>query len=578
MKALNPKKTIKRLWNYLKKEKTQLGIMIFFVLFATIFSVLSPYLLSVAVDKFLGREDIMPLLYLCILLVLLYTLTSLFRWAQNFIMARVSEQAMYQLRKDLFRHLEKLDLSFFDRNKKGDLMSRFTNDITIIDDALSEAVIQIVSSVISLIGITIIMFIMNPILALTTIITVPIFFFVVVKIGVASGKYFMQQQNSLGTLNSHAEEMMTGMKVIKSYCKEKESVLEFEHYNNELRDVSIKAELYSNLVIPANIAVSNIGYVLLIAVGAIMTVKGSATVGTILAFVTYSDMFRRPINQLATLYASIQAALAGAERVFEIMDQKIEITDIKNPVLFENIEGKVTLEHVDFGYGPKKMILKDINLEVKAGESIALVGPTGAGKTTIINLITRFYDIDKGIIKIDGIDITKVKQRDLRLKIGVVLQETHLFKGTVKENIKYGNMLATDEQVIEASKKAQAHQFIHRLPDGYDSLVEEEGSNFSEGERQLIAIARAILADPDILILDEATSNVDTRTEMQINQGMKELMNGRTSFVIAHRLSTIRNADTILVLNHGEIIEKGNHEELLKQKGFYYELYMSQFE
>lgn len=578
MKAVNPKKTIKRLWNYLKKEKLQLGIMIFFVLFATIFSVISPYLLSVAVDQFLGKEDMRPLFYLCLLLVILYTLNSFFRWMQNFIMARVSEQAMYELKKDLFHHLEKLDLSFFDRNKKGDLMSRFTNDITIIDDALSEAVIQIVSSVISLIGITVIMFVMNPILAITTIITVPIFFFIVVKIGVASGKYFMKQQNSLGTLNSHAEEMMTGMKVIKSYCKEKESVSEFEHYNNELRDVSIKAELYSNLVIPANIAVSNIGYVLLIAVGAIMTVRGGATVGTILAFVTYSDMFRRPINQLATLYASIQAALAGAERVFEIIDQKVEITDIKNPVLFENIEGNVTLEHVDFGYGPKKMILKDINLEVEAGKSIALVGPTGAGKTTVVNLITRFYDINHGVIKIDGIDITKVKQKDLRLKIGVVLQETHLFKGTVKENIKYGNMLATDEQVIEASKKAQAHQFIHRLPDGYDSLVEEEGSNFSEGERQLIAIARAILADPDILILDEATSNVDTRTEMQINQGMKELMNGRTSFVIAHRLSTIRNADTILVLNHGEIIEKGNHEELLAQKGFYYELYMSQFE
>lgn len=578
MKATNPKKTIKRLWGYLKRDKKKIWVVTFFVLFATISSVLAPFLLSVAVDQFLGKSDTKPLLFLCLILALLYSLTAFSRWINNFIMTKVSGKAMYNLRKDLFNHLEKLDLSFFDQNKKGDLMSRFTNDITIIDDALSEAVIQIISSVIMLIGVTIIMFVMNPILAITTIATVPIFFFAVVKIGVASGKYFTKQQNNLGKLNSHAEEMMTGMKVIKSYSKEAESISEFETYNNRLRDVSIKAELYSNLVIPANIAVSNIGYVLLIAVGSILTVRGNASVGSILAFLTYSNMFRQPINQLATLYASIQSALAGAERVFEIMDKKIEILDVKTPIPFEHIEGKVSLQHVDFGYVPQKLILKDINLEVRPGESIALVGPTGAGKTTIINLLTRFYDISRGVIEIDGIDISKVRQKDLRLKIGVVLQDTYLFKGTVKENIKYGNMNATDEEVVEAAKKAQAHQFIHRLPDGYHSLVEEEGSNFSEGERQLIAIARAILADPDILILDEATSNVDTRTELQINQGMKELMNGRTSFVIAHRLSTIRNADTILVLNHGEIIERGNHDTLLKQKGFYYDLYMSQFE
>ncbi len=577
-KALNPKQTMKRLWGYLKKDRLKLGFVTFFVLFATVASVIAPYLLSVAVDQFVGKEDMKPLLFLCIALVILYLLITFSRWITNYIMVRISEQSMYYLRTDLFQHLEKLDLSFFDQHKKGDLMSRFTNDITIIDDALSEAVIQIISSVLMLVGVTVIMFIMNPFLALATIVTVPIFFWIVVKIGVASGKYFMKQQDNLGKLNGVSEEMMTGMRVIKSYCKEDESVLEFEQYNNALREVSIKAELYSNLVIPANVAVNNIGYVLIIAVGSIMTVFGHATVGNILAFVTYADMFRRPINQLATLYASIQAALAGAERVFEVMDQPIEIVDVKEPISFDHVEGFVSLEHVHFGYTKNKPILKDINLEVSKGESVALVGPTGAGKTTIINLLTRFYDVSDGVIKIDGIDISKVKQKELRKKIGIVLQDTHLFKGTVKENIRYGNKFATELEVIEASKKAQAHQFIHRLPNGYDSIVEEEGSNFSEGERQLIAIARAILADPDILILDEATSNVDTRTELQINQGMKELMNGRTSFVIAHRLSTIRSADTILVLNHGEIIERGNHEQLLAQKGFYYDLYMSQFE
>ncbi len=577
-KALNPKKTLKRLWSYLKKDRLKLGIVTFFVLIATVSSVLAPYLLSVAVDQFVGKENMRPLFFLCIILVFLYLLVTFSRWVTNYIMVGVSEQLMYRLRTDLFDHLEKLDLRFFDQHKKGDLMSRFTNDITIIDDALSEAVVQIISSVLMLLGVTVIMFIMNPLLALTTIITVPIFFWIVVKIGVASGNYFMKQQENLGKLNSAAEEMMTGMRVIKSYCKEEDSVLEFERYNHDLKEVSVKAELYSNLVIPANVAVNNIGYVLIIAVGSIMTVYGYATIGNILAFVTYADMFRRPINQLATLYASIQAALAGAERVFEVMDQKIEVTDVENPVLFDSIEGFVSLEHVYFGYTKDKPILKDINLEVSKGESIALVGPTGAGKTTIINLLTRFYDVDHGVIKIDGIDISKVRQNELRKKIGIVLQDTHLFKGTVKENIRYGNEFATDLEVIEASKKAQAHQFIHRLPNGYDSIVEEEGSNFSEGERQLITIARAILANPNILVLDEATSNVDTRTELQINQGMKELMNGRTSFVIAHRLSTIRSADMILVLHHGEIVERGNHDALLKQKGFYYDLYMSQFE
>lgn len=580
MKKTTPSKDhiIKRLWKYLKKDHIKLSIVTIMVLCTTITSILSPLLLSIIVDKYLGNGVSSELFKFCMLLGCMYAFTSLFRFLSNFIMVKVSEGALYRLRRDVFNHLQKLSLSFFDRNKKGDLMSRFTNDISIISDALSEAVIEIISSVIMLIGVTAMMFILNPIMAITTILTVPIFFFLVLKIGLEAEKYFNKQQNDLGKLNAYSEEMMTGMKVIKSYNKETESVQDFEQHNHQLRDVSIKAELYSNLVVPANIVVSNLGYVLIIAVGAIMTVNGKSSIGEILAFITYSSMFRQPINQLASLYASIQSALAGARRVFEILDTKIEVKDVKNPTRFDRIEGKVDFYDVTFAYNEKKTILKDINVSVKPGEAIALVGPTGAGKTTIINLLTRFYDINEGTIMIDDIDIATVKQDDLRHKIGIVLQDNYLFKGTVKENIKYGNIDATDEQVIEASKKARAHQFIHRLPNGYESLVEEEGSNFSEGERQLIAIARAILADPDILILDEATSNVDTRTELALNQGMKELMKDRTSFVIAHRLSTIESADTILVLDHGQIIERGKHQELLEKKGFYYNLYMSQFE
>lgn len=567
-----------RLWKYLKKDRLKLGMVTLMVLCTTGTSILSPYLISVIVDQYLGKGKMEILLKYCIILGCIYIFTSTFRFLSNFIMTKISEGALYRLRKELFNHIQTLSLSFFDRNKKGDLMSRFTNDISIISDALSEAVIEIISSVISLIGVTIMMFYLNPVMAITTILTVPIFFILVLKIGLESEKYFTQQQNNLGKLNGYSEEMITGMKVIKSYNKENNAVDDFEKHNQNLRDVSIKAELYSNLVVPANIVVSNLGYVLIIAVGSIMTVKGQSSIGEILAFITYSGMFRQPINQLASLYASIQSALAGARRVFEILDTKVEVKDVKNPDRFERIEGKVDFYNVDFSYVPSKQVLKKINLNVKPGDAIALVGPTGSGKTTIINLLTRFYDIQHGVITIDDIDISKVKQEDLRKKIGIVLQDNYLFKGTVKDNIKYGNLTATDEQVIEASKKARAHQFIHRLPDGYDSLVEEEGSNFSEGERQLIAIARAILADPDILILDEATSNVDTRTELALNQGMKELMKDRTSFVIAHRLSTIESADTILVLKQGEIIERGSHQELLKQKGFYYNLYKSQFE
>ncbi len=576
--AMNPKATIVRLWGYLKKYKWRLWLITLMVIASTIASVLAPLIMSFAIDDFIGKGNLNGLLWVLLILGMIYVLHSVFTWAMNVVMVTVSEGSLYHLRKDLFEHLQSLSLSFFDQNKKGDLMSRFTNDISIISDALSDAVTQIISSVITLIGVTLIMFIMNPILAITTIITVPFFFILVAYIGKKSGEFYERQQKTVGDVSSYAEEMMSGMKVIKSYGKEEDATQKFEMKNQQLRDTSIKAEVYANLVMPINLAITNLGQVLLIGVGAYLVLNGGTTIGGILAFLTYSSMFRRPINQLASLYASIQGALAGAERIFEIIDTPVEIIDDPQAREFHDIKGNVTFDHVTFSYVKGKPILKDINLSVKAGENMAIVGPTGAGKTTFINLLSRFYEIDKGKILIDDVDITTVKKSDLRKKIGIVLQDTYLFKGTVKENIKYGNRTATDEEIIAASKKAQAHSFIHRLPNGYDSLVEEEGSNFSQGQRQLISIARAILADPEILILDEATSNVDTRTEVAIQDGMKELMKGRTSFVIAHRLSTIRESDCILVMNQGEIIESGTHEELIKQKGFYYQLYMSQFE
>jgi len=575
--AKNPMLALKRLWKYLIRQKKLLILITVMVIISSIASIVAPLLMKMGVDNYISKNDLDGLALILIILAIIYVVNSLISYFNQFIMVKVTEKSLYNLRKDLFEHLEKLSLSFFDRNKKGDLMSRFTNDITTISDALSDAVVQVISSLIILIGVTIVMFVVNPILAFVTIITVPFFFIAVFKIGGKAGVYFFKQQKNLGDLNAYSEEMISGMKVIKSYVKEEDALEEFRVHNQRFKDISIKSQLYANLIIPANVAMTNISDVLMIAVGAILTLNNMATVGTILAFFTFSNMFRRPINQLGSLYSSIQSALAGAERVFEIMDEPIEIKDVKNALTFDKIKGDVSLKEVNFSYVKGKPVLKNINIEVKAGEYIALVGPTGAGKTTIVNLLTRFYDIDSGKITIDGIDISKVKKEDLRHKIGIVLQDTYLFKGTVKDNIRYGKMNASDEEVIEAAKKAQAHNFIHRLPNGYESFVDEEGSNFSQGQRQLISIARAILADPQILILDEATSSVDTRTEIEIQKGMLELMKNRTSFVIAHRLSTIRDAKEILVLNNGEIIERGNHEGLLEQKGFYYDLYMSQF-
>ena len=578
VKVNHPKKTLLRLWSYLKKHRFKMIIVTIMIIIMTLTSVLGPLLMSYILDDFIGSGKIEGFIWIILLLGFIYFINSLFDFLANFIMVKVSEDTLYNIRKDLFNHMENLSLNFFDTNKKGDLMSRFTNDITIISNALSEAAIQIISSTITLIGVTIIMFAFNPTLAITTIVPVPLLFVLALLIGKKAGNYFLDQQNNLGKLNSYAEETITGMKVVKSYVKEKEVLLDFDKYNDDLKKSVVKAQLYANLIMPANLIVTNIGNILLIAVGSFMIINGNTTIGGLLAFLTYASMFRQPINQLASLFASVNEGLAGAERVFEVIDTEIDIKEKTEAINLERINGNVVLENVTFGYTDDKVVLKNINLEVKKGQTIAIVVKTGAGKTTIANLLPRFYDVNSGTIKIDGIDIKDVTLKSLRQKIDIVLQDTYLFKGTIKDNISYGKMNATIDEVKKASQKACAHSFIRRLPNGYDSLVLEEGSNLSQGERQLISIARAILADPDILILDEATSNIDTKTELEINRGMKELLKGRTSFVIAHRLSTIRDADEIVVIDSGKIVERGNHHELLQKKGYYYKLYKGQFE
>ena len=578
MEKQNKMATLLRLWAFLKNFKTKIIIVIIFNIVATAGSVIGPLLAGNAIDDYIAIADLEGLKKLLFILLAIYLGNALFTWLSTYGMAKISESTLYQIRKKLFEHLEKLPVSYFDKNKKGDIMSRFTNDIAVISEALTDALMQILSSLITILGVSFIMFKVNWILALVTISTVPIFFVFAYKLGVKAGKLYNKQRDVLGKLSSYSEEMFTGMKVVKSYVAEDNSVIEFNKGNEELRDVSIKAQIVGNLIMPINGFVGNLGHILLIAIGAILVVNGNCTIGIILVFMKYSNMFRRPINQLASLFAGVQSALAGANRVFEVMDIDSEFEEENKSLPFNSVLGHVKFVDVSFSYVKNKKILKDIDLEAKPGETIALVGPTGAGKTTIVNLLTRFYDIEKGNIYIDGIDIREVRKVDLRQKIGLVLQDTYLFKGTIADNIRYGNSDATMDEIIEACKQAEAHSFIHRLPNGYDTIVDEEGSNFSQGERQLISIARAILSNPEILILDEATSNIDTKTEKSIQRGMRELMKGRTSFVIAHRLSTIKDADQILVINDGKIIERGTHSELIKKGEFYSKLYNSQFE
>jgi len=497
--------------------------------------------------------------------------------AAGWIMAIISQRSLMKLRKELFEHMQTLSLGFFDRRPAGDLMSRLTNDVDAIGSALAQNVTQLIRNLITLVGIVILMFALNVWLALASLVVFPVMVIFTAVVAGRTRESFRDLQRGLGMLNGTMQETISGQRVVIAFDQQESVNRKFTVANDNVRETGIRAMTYAMLIPPLMGILSNANIAIVAGVGSWMTLRGMATVGIIATFITYSRRFADPLRHFANLYNSIQSALAGAERIFEIVDTEPELVDVADALAVDDFEGDVEFRDVDFEYEKGVPVLKDISLRAEPGQTIALVGPTGAGKTTMVNVLTRFYDIQDGSISIDSHDIRGIRKDDLRRQLGIVLQDVFLFSGTVMDNIRYGRLDATDEECIEAARLANADGFIRRLPKGYETELSERASNLSQGQRQLLSIARAIVADPAILILDEATSSVDTRTEVQIQQALLRLMEGRTSFVIAHRLSTIRNADLVLVINSGEIIERGTHRELLEKRGFYYNLYMSQF-
>jgi ATP-binding cassette subfamily B multidrug efflux pump len=577
-RAKDTRGTTLRLWGYLRRQKVALIVTALMVMVTTGLTLLGPLLLGKAIDDYMLPGDLPGLARICLLMLGVYALSSLFTWSQAYVMAGASQRTVRDIRDDLFASLQTLSLRFFDQHTHGDLMSRLTNDVENINNVLSTIVTQLVSAVLTMGGVAVVMVLINPQLAAVTLLTVPLMILLISRqVAKRTRAGFRWQQASLGTLNGLIEETVTGQRVVKAFNREPVVMEEFEVANRDLQRASTRAQIFAGFVGPLMNFVNNLSLAIVAGAGGWMAVKGLATVGTIAAFVDYARQFGRPLNEIANLYNAIQGAMAGAERVFEIIDQVPELSDDPHAQPLARVRGDVVFDDVSFAYEAGTPVLKQVSLRAAPGQIVALVGPTGAGKTTIVNLLSRFYDIDAGRICIDGHEIRQVKKDDLRRQLGVVLQDTFLFSRSVKENIRYGRLDASDEEVIAAARLANADQFIHRLPQGYDTPLSERGSNLSQGQRQLLAIARAILADPGILVLDEATSSVDTRTEKQIQEAMLRLMAGRTSFVIAHRLSTIRDADQILVINEGEVVERGTHQELLAQRGFYHQLYTSQF-
>jgi len=569
--------TLLRLWSYLGRQKRALVITAVLVVISSGLDVLGPYLMGRAIDSFVLGGDLAGLGRIALLMLGVYLVSSAVSWLQTYVMAGASQQAVTDIRNDLFAKLQTLSLRFFDQRTHGELMSRLTNDVEAVSNVLTNGITQLLSSTLSLVGVAAIMLVLNLRLAAVTLVTVPLMVSLSRWIAKRTRTGFRQQQTFLGDLNGIIEEAITGHRVVLAYGREQDVIREFKGVNRKLRAASTRAQIFAGALPPVTNLVNNTGLTIVALAGGWLALRGLATVGDIASFVQYARRFGWPLNSIASLYNAIQSAIAGAERVFDTLDEVPELSDDDDAQPLADVRGDVVFEEVCFGYEPGVPVLKNVSLHARPGQTIALVGPTGAGKTTIVNLLTRFYDIDHGSIRIDGVDIRRLKMDDLRRKLGIVLQDTYLFADTVMENIRYGRLDATDDQVIAAARLANADQFIHRLPQGYATPLSERGSNLSQGQRQLLAIARAILADPGILVLDEATSSIDTRTEKTIQEAMLRLMEGRTSFVIAHRLSTIREADLILVINNGEIIERGTHRELLDRGGFYHNLYLAQF-
>lgn len=576
-KAKDPRNAFIRLLFYLKPFKRLLIIIFSLVLIYTLLGLAGPFLIGVAIDKFIYLKDIKGLGFIAVVMLLIYLLNNLFQVMANWMMSKVSQDALKQMRGDLFKHLQELSLSFFDKNPAGELMSRLTNDIDAINQAVSQNVTSLVASMLTMVGIIAAMFVLNSWLALVTLIVIPLIFWFTQFVARYTRKGFRDLQKGLGQLNGTMEESISGQKVIKAFRRKESAIENFRYNNNIVYKSGIYANTYALLLMPITNVLGNFFVIIIAGFGGWLALKGLVTVGIIATFINYGQNFIQPLRQLANMYNSIQAALAGAERVFEILDTEVEVKDSLDAIEFASLNGDVEFDNVEFGYLPDVTIIKKMSLNASAGEMIALVGPTGAGKTTIINLLTRFYEINDGNISLDGNDIKSFKKADLRKQLGLVLQDTFLFSGSVMENIRYGRLEASDDEVIKAATIADADQFIRHLPKGYQTELSERASNLSQGQRQLLSIARAVLANPRILILDEATSSVDTRTEVRIQSALLRLMEGRTSFVIAHRLSTIRDANQVLVIDNGQVIEKGTFEELISKRGFFYNLYVSQF-
>lgn len=615
-----PLAIMKRLFSYiLKRYKIHCIAVIILIIISSLANIIGTMFMKNLIDDYIlpfikeGNTDFRPLLKALIMMGAVYYLGAFCTWVYNRIMVNVTQGTLKNIRNDLFKHMEKLPIKYYDTHAHGDIMSIYTNDTDALRQMISQGIPQFIASGITVFGVLVSMIILNVPLTIITLIMVGIMFFVTKKIAQKSGAYFVKQQKSLGKVNGYIEEMMEGQKVVKVFCHEEESIKEFDKINEELCERADNANKYANILMPVMANIGNISYVLTAISGALLAIYnvGNFTLGGLASFLQFNKTFNQPIAQLSQQLNGIVMALAGAERIFELIDEVPEldegyvelvnasinddgiIKEVKertgiwawkhyhkedNTTTYQKVEGDVVFEHVDFGYNDEKIILHDIELYAKPGQKIAFVGATGAGKTTITNLINRFYDIQDGKIRYDGINVNKIKKDDLRRSLGIVLQDTHLFTGSVMENIRYGKLDATDEEVIAAAKLANADYFIKHLPNGYDTILTGDGNNLSQGQRQLLSIARAAIADPPVLILDEATSSIDTRTEKIVQEGMDNLMHGRTVFVIAHRLSTIKNSDVIMVLDKGHIIERGNHESLIDKKGIYYQLYTGALE
>ncbi|MBD7938428.1 ABC transporter ATP-binding protein [Cytobacillus sp. Sa5YUA1] len=578
-KGATPKKfigTLLRIWQYMKQQKIRMILVVFMVLLSTLFTLAGPYLIGVIIDDFILKGEITGTIVMSALLACIYILISITTWAQTLIMVNVSLLTIKKIRQELFDQLQSLSLKFFDKRSYGELMSRVTNDIDNLHAALSQSVIQIVSSVLTITGVAIAMIALNGVMAIVAFLVIPLMFLATKAIVSYSSHYFSARQRDLGEVNGQVEESISGLEIIALYGKEDDVLTSFEHKNEMLRTSSIRAEISSGFLGPVNNFINNLGLAFIIFTGALLAIVNMASIGMIASFVTYSRNFYRPINQLSNLITTFQSAIAGAERVFEILDEKTDIVESPSALKVSALVGNVEFRNVSFAYEQRE-VLSSLSFSVKAGETIAIVGPTGSGKTTIIQLLARFYDVTKGAIYIDGEDIRDYEIRLLRKNIGIVLQDSYLFSGTVMENIRYGKLKAKDTDVIEAAKLASAHAFIKHLPKGYDTFIESGGSNLSQGQKQLLSIARAMLANPNILILDEATSSIDTQTEIQIQKGLAQLTKGKTTFVIAHRLKTIEQANHIMVIKDGEIVEQGSHQRLYNKQGVYADMYKQQF-